>query len=762
MFKFFGWALKLLTAASMMCFVVRAEKTIDEYSREASVYFGVSRQEEGGVLTLVGKENGEETFSLQVPGLSASDLSVPGLSDPDLSVLDLSGEYAQGNFSVMRLENELIWRYMSPDEMFYEVRVGAGGDIKLSDLPQNYTGFDQKKTFAFKTDGTIENRGNQAFHKLVLSANQFHNYGTMQMCTYHFFHNYSFNSGVLKSGEVPSGVADLRTEEMKKPVAKPHYKEYVIENYGKEISKGELEIRGGLSYHEYNESVFQDLQMTGGDIVINGGSANVAGRLTGAIKNMSVTCQGSFYINENAATRTGNWFAIGGALYTTNTNHEKIAQELKDLLDEEQLLKKLGKATKVTPEKAYENYKLILQGKEEQIYSKATLREIKRKYPNDWDWKAIVAMEEWGLSGGGGVESVVVGAALGYGADRLFNRHHRRRPRANVRATVGIDHRGNIAGGISHNSVAYQLRNQRRAQDRRANQVRETFENGPYMPLPRSKNHPYWKELEEVLPQKIKLARERKFLFKPVDSYNTWNHKRRINGTYKSLDNPLDIIRDAYNQKIDVTEYTANRDYFKRLYKALRDATVPHRDIAVLWNNPYVNTVHRWDGIPFIRQQMICKEYPEMPEIAREYGTWRKGQPQISEGVEDCTLDFALFAINIRTTTQLVKNVYTHAWKRFFDRKTVSTIIANKTALEEVAKWKNSEQYVSKMLGTKARPQVSYLNGKEVPYGTKGSVRPDFVIGNKAAFEVKNYDISKNSDGKTISVVAELRQDIDQ
>ena len=155
---------------------------------------------------------------------------------------------------------------------------------------------------------------------------------------------------------------------------------------------------------------------------------------------------------------------------------------------------------------------------------------------------------------------------------------------------------------------------------------------------------------------------------------------------------------------------------------------------------------------------MICKEYPEMPEIAREYGTWRKGQPQISEGVEDCTLDFALFAINIRTTTQLVKNVYTHAWKRFFDRKTVSTIIANKTALEEVAKWKNSEQYVSKMLGTKARPQVSYLNGKEVPYGTKGSVRPDFVIGNKAAFEVKNYDIAKNSDGLIRTVVRQVKE----
>ncbi len=47
-----------------------------------------------------------------------------------------------------------------------------------------------------------------------------------------------------------------------------------------------------------------------------------------------------------------------------------------------------------------------------------------------------------------------------------------------------------------------------------------------------------------------------------------------------------------------------------------------------------------------------------------------------------------------------------------------------------------------------ARFQVSYLNGKEVPYGTPGSTRPDFVLRNgTAAYEVKNYDIANNSAG---------------
>ena len=194
--------------------------------------------------------------------------------------------------------------------------------------------------------------------------------------------------------------------------------------------------------------------------MVNGGSANISGKLTGTVHNMSATCQGSLYVNENTATRTGNYFAAGGSMYTSNANYNKIAQEVTDLSQEETLLKKLEKATRVTPEKAYERYQLIKQGKESQLYSQATLREIKRKHPNDW--KAIVAMKEWGLPGGGGIETVVAGVALGYGADCLFNRHHHH---ADVRATIGFDHCGDVAGRFNNKSVAYQLRQQRRMQD---------------------------------------------------------------------------------------------------------------------------------------------------------------------------------------------------------------------------------------------------------------------------------------------------------
>lgn len=46
------------------------------------------------------------------------------------------------------------------------------------------------------------------------------------------------------------------------------------------------------------------------------------------------------------------------------------------------------------------------------------------------------------------------------------------------------------------------------------------------------------------------------------------------------------------------------------------------------------------------------------------------------------------------------------------------------------------------------REQVSYLNGKEVAYGTKGSTKPDIVRnvdGKLEAIEVKNYDLKNNA-----------------
>ncbi|AJK45877.1 LysM peptidoglycan-binding domain-containing protein [Burkholderia plantarii] len=59
-----------------------------------------------------------------------------------------------------------------------------------------------------------------------------------------------------------------------------------------------------------------------------------------------------------------------------------------------------------------------------------------------------------------------------------------------------------------------------------------------------------------------------------------------------------------------------------------------------------------------------------------------------------------------------------------------------------------SETDVGSDLGPGHDSQISYKGGKQVPYGTPGSVRPDFVAADgSASFEVKNYNIAKNSSG---------------
>ena len=290
---------------------------------------------------LIGREKGKDVFRYKVSNFNDC------------------AEYTGGNFAITKLGDELRWRYMSPDEKFCEVSVNANGDMELLETPQSNT---TSGIFLFKTNGTLVNRGSQAFSFLILSAEQFHNYGTLQTLWHHFYHNYSFNSGVIKSDELPMGIADLRTPEMKYSTARPNYRKGIIDNYGKEIYSGTLQIKGALSQDEHGESVFENFIMDGGDIVVNGGSMNISGKLSGTVRNMSSTCQGSLYVNEYDATRTGNYFAAGGSMYTTAANCNNLAQYAKDLNDEQRLLEKFQNARRVTPEQAYERYQLIKQG----------------------------------------------------------------------------------------------------------------------------------------------------------------------------------------------------------------------------------------------------------------------------------------------------------------------------------------------------------------------------------------------------------------
>ncbi len=71
---------------------------------------------------------------------------------------------------------------------------------------------------------------------------------------------------------------------------------------------------------------------------------------------------------------------------------------------------------------------------------------------------------------------------------------------------------------------------------------------------------------------------------------------------------------------------------------------------------------------------------------------------------------------------------------------------------------KESEVAVGTDLNSGAIPQVSYKNGKEVPYGTPGSVRPDWCLGDVCSVEVKNYNVANNMNGLIDNVAKQAIQ----
>ena len=234
--------------------------------------------------SLIGREKGKDVFRYKISNFN--------------DCID----YTSGNFAIQKLDNELRWRYMSPDEKYCEISVNSNGDMELLETPQTHT---NTGMFLFKTHGTVINRGNQAFFWLALHANQFHNYGTLQTWTHNFWYSYEFNSGVIKCDDFPFGIADLRTDAMKNSTQKPVYQDGVIDNYGQEIYSGTLQIKDGLSHNEHGESVFENLEMSGGALKVDG-SLTVSGKISGEVRDLVLADNAEFNANEIAFTKLRN------------------------------------------------------------------------------------------------------------------------------------------------------------------------------------------------------------------------------------------------------------------------------------------------------------------------------------------------------------------------------------------------------------------------------------------------------------------------
>ena len=112
------------------------------------------------------------------------------------------------------------------------------------------------------------------------------------------------------------------------------------------------------------------------------------------------------------------------------------------------------------------------------------------------------------------------------------------------------------------------------------------------------------------MPERIRLAREIRGLFKPVACYHPKYHKFRPD--------PAEQITRAFALTGDAKPYRLHRDLYSRLYDALQKSSVERAYIEAMWGDPYLHTITHWAAIPQERRESLRKEYPEMQDLAEE------------------------------------------------------------------------------------------------------------------------------------------------
>ena len=551
------------TSISLTFSTAWADKTMEDYSREASVFFDVQKTSTG--LTLIGKEAGAETFRTTISNSSFG------------SFAGFNG----GNFQVQRLQDFLHWSYKSAtSEEFYEITVSQNGNISLSELPQNYTGFDHYRMYAFRTSGILENHGSQAFYNLVLSANQFHNFGTIQTETYHFFHNYSFNSGVIKAGYTPTGVANLH--DGMAITAVPHFQNGVIDNYGKHTVNGKLEIHDGLNYHNYCESNMENLKMFDGNVRVLDGNMNISGKLSGTVRDVEISNNSALYVKDFEAKQTGNLITrSGGMLYTSPLDKTRLEREINEAVDER---------ISVLPE--------------------ATKRRYQRSYT---DWRIPAALDAGtGLQGGGGVASVVGGLVVGGVVSAVSGHHH---GGGGGRIHVGVNQDGHVFAGPSRESLHYQSR-RRRNQDLHFERQMQDSMNGSHLAhtAPAIFNSPLARDtsrLREALQRSKAYTSTNDYL--PRHKNKAWPELQLLNAFVKTPLSPA---------------YRDNRSYFSKLRTALLTAHIPQNDIRNIWSDVWLRTANEWGSYPLQKQLDLIHEdyhiYDLSQQIEKEREEFRR------------------------------------------------------------------------------------------------------------------------------------------
>ena len=298
----------------------------------------------------------------------------------------------------------------------------------------------------------------------------------------------------------------------------------------------------------------EDLEMFGGDVKVLDGNMNIAGVLKGTIKDLEITNNSALYVKTFEVTQKGTFNqSNGGMLYTSDAEKIRLNSLVNEAVDE--------RISKLTEE---------------------TKKRYQRSYPNDWKIPAALEVGT-GLPGGGAAGSIVGGLVVGGIASAVGGHHH---GGGGGGIHVGVNQNGQVFTGPSHASLQHQSRQRRNHEIHFEGQMQEST-NGGYLrdAAPELFRSPLAGNTS-ILKETIKRSKA----YIPVNQYDGSKHKNRTK--------PELQIVNAFNLKIDVSEYKRNMDYFRRLKNSLLMAKIPQNDISTIWGDVWLRTVGNWADVP--------------------------------------------------------------------------------------------------------------------------------------------------------------------
>lgn len=213
--------------------------------------------------------------------------------------------------------------YRGRDNTSLDLEVDEDGNITLAGQDEG-TGFAARKSWGFKTAGTINHTGVSLFYQMFTRAQQFHNQGILKSYTGEFLQDYLFNKGVIHFGNDMDYV-DARAYgdyllSFVNPNAAPTFQNGVIDDHGAIIAEKGLRISNLTHKIHGILDVEQGLELDNASVE-NTKAMTVAGPLRGTINqftNRALFTADTLQTNNlriNTLSNTGNiYLARGSAL----------------------------------------------------------------------------------------------------------------------------------------------------------------------------------------------------------------------------------------------------------------------------------------------------------------------------------------------------------------------------------------------------------------------------------------------------------------